>query len=107
MNGMIGILEIFYNIDVKAIDHKKHRKIYDRLKEADRWVTGIDFGDTLNKLKGKYLDMYDGIKPEVLSTTKFDENLDLSTTYLGRIHMSKLDKIKAEENFPTLEQGYK
>ena len=39
--------------------------------------------------------MYDGVKSEMLSTTKFDENSNLSTTYLGRIGMTRLDKIKA------------
>ena len=43
--------------------------------------------------------MYDGVESEVLSTTKFDEDSDLSTTYLGRINMIRLDKIKAEEKF--------
>ena len=28
--------------------------------------------------------MYDGARSEVLHTTKFDENWDLSTTYLGQ-----------------------
>ena len=28
--------KIFYELDVKAIDQKNHRKIYDRLKEKDR-----------------------------------------------------------------------
>ena len=37
--------------------------------------------------------MYDGVKSEVLSTTKFDENSNLNTTYLGRINMTSLDKI--------------
>ena len=37
--------------------------------------------------------MCDGVKSEVLSTTKFDENSDLSTTYLGRVDMTRLDKI--------------
>ena len=50
--------------------------------------------------------MYDGIKSEVLSTTNFDENRDLSTTYLVRINMTSLDKIKAGERFPISEQGY-
>ena len=35
-------------------------------------------------LKEEYLDMYKGIQSEILSTTKFDENSDLSTTYLGK-----------------------
>ena len=41
--------------------------------------------------------MYDRIKSEVLSTTNFYENSDLSTTYLGRIDKTRLDKIKTEE----------
>ena len=50
--------------------------------------------------------MYDDVKSEVLSTTYFDENSDFSTTYLGRINLTRLDKIKAEERFPKLEQGH-
>ena len=53
-----------------------------------------------------YLDMYEGVKSEVLSTTSFDENSDLSTTYLGRIDMTRACRIKAEEMFPISEQGY-
>ena len=50
--------------------------------------------------------MYDGLKSEVLSTTKFEDKSDLSTTYLGRIDITRLDQIKAEEKFPISEQGY-
>ena len=28
----------FHDLDVKAMDQKNDRKIYDRLKEDDRWV---------------------------------------------------------------------
>ena len=45
-------------------------KIYDRLKEEDRQFIELDFGNTLHKLKGEYLDIYNGVKSEVLSTTK-------------------------------------
>ena len=50
--------------------------------------------------------MHEGVKSKALSTTKFDENSDLSTTYLGRIDMTRVSKIKAEEKFPISEQGY-
>ena len=36
----------------------------------------LDFGDNPEKLKGEYLDMYEGVMSEVLSATKFDENSD-------------------------------
>ena len=50
--------------------------------------------------------MYERIHSEVVSTTRFDENLDLSTTYLGRSGRAKSYKLKAEELFPISEQGY-
>ena len=58
-------------------------------------------------IKEEYLDMYKGIHSEILSTTRFDENSDLSTTYLGRVEITKASKIIAEERFPISEQGYK
>ena len=59
----------------------------------------LDFGDTPEKWKGEYLDVYEGIQLKILSTTRFDENSDLSTTYLGKVDTSKNSKIKAEESF--------
>ena len=37
---------------------------------------------------------------------KFNENSDLSMTYLGQIEMSRDTKIKAEETFPITGQGF-
>ena len=42
----------------------------------------------------------------MLRTTNFDENSNLSTTYLGRINITRLDKMKAEEKYPISDQGY-
>ena len=53
-----------------------------------------------------YLDMYKGIQSEIISTTRFDENSYLSTTYLGRTDLARDSKIKAEERYPISEQGY-
>ena len=49
----------YYSLEVKALEQKNHRNIYDRLKEEDRQVIELDFGDTPDKLKGEYLDKYD------------------------------------------------
>ena len=49
--------------------------------------------------------MYDGVISEILCTTKFNENSYVSTMYLGRIDMTRSDKIKPEERFPISEQG--
>ena len=50
--------------------------------------------------------MYEGIQSEILNTTGFDKNLDLSTIYLGKSDRSKNNKIKVEESFPISEEGY-
>ena len=63
----------------------------------------LDFGDTPEKLKEEYLDVYEVIQSEILSTTRFDENSDPSTTYLGTVDRTKTSKIKAEESFPISE----
>ena len=46
------------------------------------------------------------IHAEVVTTSRFDENVDLSTTYLGRIDMKREEVIKVEESFPISEQGF-
>ena len=60
----------------------------------------INFGRSPEKLKAEYLDVYEGVYAKVISTDRFDEDTDLSTTYLGQINMIKSMEVKAEDNFP-------
>ena len=94
----------YYDLDIKAVDLKSQKKIHN--KEEKRQMLELDFGNTPVKLKGEYLDMYEVIQSEVISTTRFDKNSNLSTKYLGRIHITRISKIKVEEKFPISEQGY-
>ena len=71
----------FYDLDIKTADQKSHKKIYSKSKEKERQILDLDFGDTPEKLKGDYLDMYDGIHSEVISTTRFYENSVVSIAY--------------------------
>ena len=57
-------------------------------------------------LKEEYFDRYDGIYIEISQATRFDESTDMSTTYLGRIDMTRNTRITAEEKLPISEQGY-
>ena len=66
----------------------------------------IDFGETPEVLKGKYMDVYEDEYTELVTTNRFDETVDLSTTYLGKIDMKREDIMKAEESFPISEQGF-
>ena len=52
------------------------------------------------------MDVYEEVFAEVVTTNRFDENIDLSTTYLGKIGMRRVDIMKAEESFPISEQGF-
>ena len=54
----------------------------------------------------EYLDIYEGIQSEIVNTTRFDENSDLSTTYLGKSDKTRNYILKAEESFPILENEY-
>ena len=53
----------------------------------------------------RYLDVYKGIQSEILSTTRFDETSDLSTTYLGKSDSSKDEKINQRNPFPHQSKG--
>ena len=66
------------------MDQKCHRKIYDKLTEEDRQILELDFGNNPDKLRGEYLDMYEGVQSEVISTARFDENSDLRTTHFKK-----------------------
>ena len=57
------------------------------------------------KVKEEYFDKYGGIHAEISQVTRFDESTDLSTTYLGKTHMTRDQKIKAEEKFQFLDKG--
>ena len=74
--------------------------------KEERDILELDFGLTPDILREEYLDVYKGIQSEILNTTRFDENSDLSATYLGKAERSKNRQIKAEESFPISEQGY-
>ena len=41
----------FYDLYIKALDQKNHRKMYDKLKDDERLTLDIDFGDNPDKLR--------------------------------------------------------
>ena len=68
--------------------------------------TNLNFGNNPENLKSEYLDVYKGVYVEVISTDKFDEDTDISTTYLGQVDMTRNTEVEAEENFPMTARGY-
>ena len=63
-------------------------------------MVDVDFGNNPEKLKSEYLDVYEGVYAEIVSTNRFDEDSDLSTTYLGQGNMTRNTEVGAEEKFP-------
>ena len=74
-------------------------------KEEKEFI-GVDFGSMQHKLCKEYLDLYECIQSEIVNTTRFDDNSDLGTTYLGRSDKERNDKLKAEESFLITEHGH-
>ena len=67
----------------------------------------LDFGVVSQNLQQEYLDVYEGIQSDIVSSSRFDGNSDISTTYLGKRECKEgQDKLKAEESFPISENGY-
>ena len=58
----IGTLKILRYLDIKALEPKSYKRIYDKLKEDKRQAIDLNFGDTLEMLKGEYLAVYEGVK---------------------------------------------
>ena len=90
-----------HTLDVKAVNRYKIKP------DTGSEFKELDFGITPQKLQEEYMDIYEGIHSDIISSNRFDENSDISTTYLGRIENNGgQDKLKAEESFPILESGY-
>ena len=98
--------DIMNSIDIKSIDYREHKRMYRKTNKEGGEKIDIDFGESLEVMKSRYMDVYDNVYAEVVMTSRFDENVDLSTTYLGRIDMKREEELKAEESFPISEQGF-
>ena len=98
--------DIMNGINIKLIDYREHKRIYRKMgKEGGEWLD-IDLGESREIKRSRYMDVYDDIYAEVVTTSRFDENVDLSMTYLARIDMKRDEVMKAEESFPISEQVF-
>ena len=89
-----------HTLNVKAVNRYKVKP------DMEREFKELDFGSIPQRLQEEYLDVYEGMQSDI-SSSRFDENSDISTTYLGRIENAESqDKLKTEESFPISENGY-
>ena len=76
------------------------------LAQEKRETLDLDFSLYPDMTKARYLDVYEDIYAEMVYASKFDENSDFSTMYLGKTDMTRNSRIKAEERFPITGQGF-
>ena len=67
-----------HTLDIKAVNKYKSKPNTD-----SREFRELDFGVTPQKLQEEYMDIYEGIHSEIVSSNRFDENPDISMTDLG------------------------
>ena len=90
-----------HTLDAKAVNRYKIKP------DKGREFKELDFGIIPQKLQEEYMDINEGIHSDTASSNRFDENSDISTTYLGRIeNKGGQDKLNAEELIPISESGY-
>ena len=94
------------DLNIDTLDYRNHKELYLKLKEEERETLDIDFGLYPDVTKSRYLDVYEDVYAEMVYANKFNENSDLSMTYLGQTEMMRDTKIKAKERFPITGQGF-
>ena len=88
-----------HTLDIKAMNRYKSKP------DADRQFEELDFGTIPQILQEEYMDVYEGIHSDIVSSNRFNENSDISMTYLGKAKGNR-DKLKKEESFLISENGY-
>ena len=73
--------DIMNGIDIKSIDYREHKRMFRKMGKEGGERLDTDFGESLEIMKSRYLDVYGNIYAEVITTSRFDENVDLSMTY--------------------------
>ena len=92
--------EIFHKLNIDQMNHRQERDLYKELQEKELVSADVNSGGSPEKLKAEYLDVYEGVYAKVISTDRFDEDMDFSITYLGQVDMTRSIEVKTEENFP-------
>ena len=92
-------LETFHTFNVNTLNYCQYKDLYQELKGKVMLTIDVDFGNSPEKLKSEYLDVYEGVCTEIVSTNWFNENSDLSTTYLGQVNMQEILRLEQRKDF--------
>ena len=98
--------DTLHNLNCDPLNYHLNGDLYKELKEKEMLKGSIDFSSVSEKLKSDYLDVYDCVYAEIINTNRFDEDTDLSTTYLDQVEMCRKTEVKAEESFAMNAAGH-
>ena len=98
--------EAFHKLNINSLNYRQNKDLYKELKEKELLNASVNFGGSPEKLKADYLYVYEAVYAEVISTDRFNEGTNLSTTYLGQVNMTRDTEVKAEKSFPITARGY-
>ena len=105
-----NLLNYVQHSKFNSMSHSLNIKPVNRYKmkpNEEKEFREVDFGTISQNLQDEYLDVYEGIQSDIVSSSRFDETSDISMSYLGRIgHEESQNKLKAEESFPISENVY-
>ena len=67
---MHGKSKAFQKLSIDSMNYRQNRELYKSLNNEQTIRTNLNFGKSPENLKADYLDMYEGIYTEVISTDK-------------------------------------
>ena len=65
-----------HSLSVKPVNRYKTKS------DEEREFGEVDFGTVLQSLQDEYLDVYEGIQLDIVSSSRFDKNSDISIDIL-------------------------
>ena len=66
-------LKNFHHLNISTVNKEKDKRNVSK-EEKEKHMLDLDFGDMPEKLRGEYLDVYEGIQSEILKHYQFNEN---------------------------------
>ena len=75
---------MIHSLNIKPVNRYK-MKPNDSPSPSEREFRKVDFGPNSQNLQTEYLEVYEGIHSDIVSSNRFDQNSDISKTYLGKI----------------------